>query len=246
MVGIHPRPALSGVLLLAAGMVGNARAEFLDFDAGTTDIPDYAALPRLRLAVDLGGGYLLSNLDTSLSSAAKSYQRSLNLGLAPGAEIAFFAWPKGGLGVSYFSFRSHAENPSLRVWDDEPTVAVEDVITMHYLGISFLTRSMLSAHGMVLAEVGVGKLWYRNDWKWDGGTHVTEAETYGFHVVLGWDRHIAGPFAFGVNGRFIYGSTKKITQDGEVYEATNPDNQYMIFDYTLHRIEVTAGLRLLL
>ena len=227
--------------------MGTAQAEFLDFDAGETEIPDYAALPRLRIAADLGGGYMLTNLDSSLTPQAKSYLRSLNLGLAPGAEIAFFPWPKGGLGLSYFSFRSEGEDPNLKYRSDDPaTVAVEDAISMHYFGISFLTRSMVSSHGLVVAEVGVGKLWFFHDLKRDATPHEITAETYGFHVVLAWDRHIAGPFAFGINGRFVYGSTKKLTIDGEVYELEDPEGRYMTYDYTLHRIEVTAGLRILL
>jgi hypothetical protein len=238
---------LGVVFLLLVFAPSSLQADFLDFDAGESDMRDYKALPRLRITGELGGAYLLANMDSNLTDEAKSYARKLNLGWAPTAELSYFPWPKGGLGLTYNAFFSQQSENNLVFRKGNPTAGnIADTLTLHYLGLSFLTRSMISSHGILVAGVGVGKLWYSNRWSSDGMPHHTEAGTYGFHVSLAIDQHITGPLAVGVASRFIYGSTRKYKYDGVSYELEDLSDDYYWFDFTMHRIEITAGIRILL
>jgi len=238
-------PAL--LLLLSLLLPASARAgDILGDDFNEDDLHEYASLPKLRLSGQTGISKWLHDPD-SISSGYDKYLNRLEMGQNLSTELAYFFWPKGGLGVNWIWFISRATGSGFEEKIGSKTLhTVSERMSVWYLGPDFLTRLHITQNTLLIGGLGVGYLNYTNTGIDNGFVFRATAENYALQVHVGADYSIFRFLALGVEGRFVFSNTREMVYNHKKYRAEDPDNQYMFYNWGLYRLELNAGLHFLL
>ncbi len=220
--------------------------EVLGEDFNEAENHTYAALPKLRVSAEYGFSKWLMSPD-SITSSYESYLSRLEIGTSSNAELAYFFWPKGGVGVSWIWFLSRAKATDIQKWPSSPTKhSLEERVSVTYIGPDFLTRHQLSDKAMLIGGLGVGYLFFHESGIDNAKTFRVTAENFAIQAHVGADYALVHNLALGLEGRFFFSNIREYNYDGIKYKIKDPNNQFIWYNVPLYRLELSAGLHLLL
>lgn len=234
------------VLILLSLAASLHAGEAVGEDFNEDDNHEYASLPPMRLSGEFGISKWLYNPD-SVSSDYDRYLNRLELGQSLSAELAYFFWPKGGLGVNWIWFISRAtgEGFTEHIGTFE-THQVRERMSVWYAGPDFLTRMHLTQNTLLIGGLGVGYLNYTNTGIDNSFVYRATAENYALQVHVGTDYSIFRFLALGLEGRFLFSNVREIIYNHKKFRAEDPENKYMWYNLGLYRFELSAALHFLL
>jgi len=227
------------MLILAIPAMGGV----LDDELNEDESADYAGLPKLRLSLEAGFSRWQYNHDT-VTSDYKDYLNDVQNAWNYSAELAYFPWPKGGIGVNWIWFLSKAQGRDILPYRNS-TIShdLKERVSFVYIGPTFLTRMHTGRFGLLVAGVGAGWLTVRRTWTDNGVGNLLEAANYAVTANLGWDYSIYRFLGVGINGRFILCNVREYTYNGKRITIVQPEAAYHWSNMPLHRFELNAGVR---
>lgn len=220
--------------------------EVLGEDFDEAENHTYAALPKLRVSAEYGFSKWLMSPD-SITSSYENYLSRLEIGTTSNAELAYFFWPKGGVGVSWIWFLSRAKATDIQKWpSSSATHNLDERVSVTYIGPDFLTRHQLSDKAMLIGGLGVGYLFFHESGVDNSKTFSVTAENFAIQAHVGADYAFVHNLALGLEGRFFFSNIREYNYNGIKYKIKDPNNQFIWYNVPLYRLELSAGLHLLL
>lgn len=206
----------------------------------------YAALPKLRISGEFGFSKWLMSPDSTTKSF-DAYLGRLEMGTSTNAEIAYFFWPRGGLGLSWIWFLSRAKATDIQLWQSSTTThTIEERVSVTYVGPDFLTRHKLNEKSMLIGGLGVGYLFFHDSGIDNAKTFSITAQNYAIQAHVGADYSTIHNLALGLEGRFFFSNLREYRYNGVKIKIKDPDNQFIWYNIPLYRLELSIGLHLLL
>lgn len=238
-----PWIALSAFLVLssvAPVLAGSVLGE--DFSQDETH--DYGGLPKLRLNLETGYSLWIYNPD-SLSPAYEKYLNKLESGWNLAADIVYFPWAKGGIGVTWIWFLSHAEQNGVQM--DTGSTALSDLrdrASYVYYGPTFMSRLQAGRFGLLVGSFSMGWLDVHYTFSENGETGDVKAGQLAAVANVGWEYAAYRLVSFGVNARMLLCDIQKYTYNGKEVNindgASGPDQWAGI---GMSRFELDFGIR---
>jgi hypothetical protein len=239
---VLPTLALSALCLSAPLSAGEVIGE----DLNEEDNQEYTSLPRLRLSIETGYSQWLFNPD-STSDSYDGYLNDLERGQSTAAEIAYFFWPRGGIGLNWIWFVSRAKGTGIEVrTGDGSSHSLRDRVSVTYIGPDFLTRLHLSQYALVVAGFGAGYLEFLNTGFQDLNVFEIKAHNFAVLTHVGVEYSLMRLAAVGLEGRFVFSNIREYTYNGKKYRVNDPEDKWTFYNIPLYRLEVNAALHLML
>jgi len=232
------------VFLLSALWALPVRADdILGDDINEEESHDYNGMPKLRLSLETGYSQWMYNPD-SISPDYEKFLNSLESGWDFSAQVAWFPWPKGGIGAEWIWFLSKAQGDNILL-DTTSRVrhSMRDRASFIYYGPTFLSRLQFGRFGLIVAGFGAGFLFVNDSWTDNGQANVVKAKTYAAVADVGWDYSVYRLISFGINGRALLSNLREYTFNGEKVSIKQPDDPHYWSNITLTRFELNAGIR---
>lgn len=239
---LRPFPLLALATLLAAARPARA-LDVLGDDFNEDESHDYNGLPRLRLSMETGYSQWMYNPD-SLAPAYDKYLNTLESGWNFAADVAWFPWPKGGIGASWIWFLSKSQRNGVQT-DKTNTLPhnLRDRASFVYYGPTFMSRLQYGRFGMLVGSFGAGLLMMHYTWLDNGLDNVVKAKTYAAVANLGWEYSVYRLVSFGINARGLLSNLREYTYNGRKVSVKQPDDPHYWSNISLTRFELDAGIR---
>ncbi|MDB5051319.1 MAG: hypothetical protein JWO30_4390 [Fibrobacteres bacterium] len=217
--------------------------DILGDDINEEESHDYNGMPKLRLSLETGYSQWMYNPD-NITSDYDGFLNSLESGWNTAAEVAWFPWPKGGIGANWIWFLSKAKGNNLLL---DTTSGVHHNMSERasfvYYGPTFLSRLQFGRFGLIVAGFGGGLLYMNDTWTDNGKEAVVKATTYAAVANVGWDYSFYRLVSFGINGRALLSNLKEYTYNGRKVSIKQPDDPHYWANISLTRFELDAGIR---
>jgi hypothetical protein len=234
------------ILILLGFYLPTHAGEILGDDFNEDDNHEYASLPKLRLSGQTGYSKWLFSPD-SLSKSYNRYLDKLEQGQTTNAELAYFFWPRGGLGISWIWFVSRASDSGITEIKGNPTLhKIQERVSVNYLGPDFLTRLHTSQNSLLVGGLGVGYLFFHETGIDNARAFSVTAENFAIQAHVGAEYSIWRFLAVGFEGRLFFSNLREYKYNGVKYKLKDPNNQFIWYNVPLYRLELSAGLHLLL
>jgi hypothetical protein len=233
-------PALFAFTVLAALP---ARANVIGDDFNEEEQHDYNGMPKLRLSLEAGYSRWMYNPD-GITKSYERYTNTLESGMNTAAQLAWFPWPKGGIGLEWIWFLSKAAGDNIQLdTADQATHKLKDRASFVYYGPTFLSRLQFGRFGLIVAGFGAGYLDIRDSWTDNGIPNLVTAKTFAVVTNIGWEYSFYRLVSFGVNGRVLLSNVTDYTYNGKKIHIDQIDDPHYWSNITFTRFELDAGIR---
>jgi hypothetical protein len=245
----HPIPVRLSLLsilcaAIAVSFVPSRAGSVLGDDFNQEEQHDYNGMPKWRLVLETGYSQWMYNPD-SLSDEYDSFLNEVESGWSYSAELAYFPWPKGGVGLNWIWFLSKAQDAAVAV-DSRPAAAphrLSDRISVIYYGPIFLSRLQFGRFGLLVGGFSAGWLEMHYTMNDDGAPNTVMASSPAVAASVGWEYSFYRLVSFGVNGRLLLSNITEYTYNGDKVKIDQPDDPHHWNNISMTRFELTAGIR---
>jgi len=187
---------------------------------------------KFRLSANTGFTYQLGGYE----GLPSSYREQLQSLWSFGGELHYFLSDKLGIGAKYNYVFTNANE------DFEPPFSTafgfssikDEKVQFTYLGLSVLLRDILYDDQTVNYFIAGGIINYRTDLLADGIPYFQEGNTFGFALGVGYDFILLDNFGVGIGLEVNIARLSEYNDNGNIVAA----------DFSLTRIDLTAGIRL--
>ncbi len=204
------------------------------FLGGTASAEEGAPLPSpTRWAMDAGLGVRLWDPQKGTQEEIDYLDRA-RVGAVTSFEVAVFPWGSYGAGIMFATFHSGTSDSSM-TYLDQTQQAAQDAYFIPYLAPTLnVQRSFAGDRFCLVAQVGGGVFYYRDETKKGPFPGISDAFAPGAHVAVSLDYRLLPRFAVGGGVRALYGKTPNLR-----YNAIDAD----LPPVSLSRVDITAGVR---
>ena len=241
---IPGRVLVLSILFTACAFSPLRAGSVLGDDFNQEEEHDYNGMPKWRLLLETGYSQWMYNPD-SLAGEYDAYLNEVESGWSHVAEVAYFPWPKGGVGMTWIWFLSKAQDDAVAV--DSRLAAsphrLSDRISVIYYGPNFLSRLQFGRFGLLVGGFSAGWLEMHYRMIDDGVPNLVKAASPAVAVSVGWEYAFYRLVSFGLNGRFLMSNITEYTYNGEKVKIELPDDPNAWNDISMTRVELTAGVR---
>lgn len=236
-------PWIALSLLLAAAAPPARAGSVLGDDFNQEETHEYGGLPKLRLNLETGYSQWMYNPD-SLAPAYEKYLNSLETGWNMAADIVYFPWAKGGIGVMWIWFLSKAENPDLRVDSAEATGHdMRDRASFVYYGPTFMSRLRLGNNGLLVGSFSAGWMDIHYTTSRDGALGESKAGKLAVVANVGWEYSVYRLVSLGINGRVLLCHMDDYTYNGKKVRINDKNAPQAWRNIGMSRFEIDFGIR---
>lgn len=212
-----------------------------DFNQDETH--DYGGLPKLRLNLETGYSQWMYNPD-SLSPSYEKYLNSLETGWNMAADIVYFPWAKGGIGMTWIWFLSKTENPDLHL--DSADVAGHDMrdrASFVYYGPTFMSRLRFGNYGLLVGSFSAGWMDILYTTSVNGALGESKAGKLAVVANVGWEYSIYRLVSLGINGRILLCNMDDYTYNGKKVRINDKNGPQAWRNIGMSRFELDFGIR---
>lgn len=213
-------------------------------DFNQEETHDYGGLPKLRLNLETGYSQWIYDPD-SLSPAYEKYLNNLESGWNFAADIVYFPWAKGGLGLTWIWFLSNAEQKGVQ--KDTGSTALSDLrdrASYVYYGPTFMSRMKAGRNGLLVGSFSMGWMDMHYTIYENGSVGDVKAGQLAAVVNVGWEYAVYRFISIGVNARMLLCNLEEYTYNGEKVnindDAAGPEQWSGI---AMDRFELDFGIR---
>jgi hypothetical protein len=233
--------ALPALILACAASPLHAGSVLGD-DFNEDESHDYNGMPKLRLNLETGYSQWIYNPD-SLTSDYENYLNTLESGWNFAADLVWFPWPKGGVGMTWIWFLSNAQENGV-VTDSGSTEKhnLRDRASFVYYGPTFMSRLQFGRFGLLVGGFSVGWMDMHYTQYDNGETGDVKAGSLAVVANVGWEYACYRLVSLGVNARMLLSNIDEYTYNGEKVDI-NEGNKGVWNDITLTRFELDFGVR---
>ncbi|MDB5103508.1 MAG: hypothetical protein JWP91_1197 [Fibrobacteres bacterium] len=233
--------ALIFLAMLLAFRPGHAGSVLGD-DFNQDESHDYNGMPKLRLNLETGYSQWMYNPD-SLTSDHDRYLNTMESGWNIAADVAWFPWDKGGLGLTWIWFLSKSDAGNVKMDSAGPGHKMRERASFVYYGPTFLSRMQFGRFGLIVGSFSAGWLDIRDYWTDNGAVNDVKAGEVAVVANVGWEYAFYRLVSLGVNGRVLLCNVTKYTYNGvkiNVNDDAGPDQWGNI---SMNRFELDFGIR---
>lgn len=233
---------LSLLILATAGFVRAGSVLGDDFDQEETH--DYGGLPKWRLNLETGYSQWIYNPD-SLSPAYDKYLDNLESGWNLAADLVYFPWAKGGIGLTWIWFLSKAGQKGVQM-DTGSTdrYDLRDRTSYVFYGPIFMSRLQFGNYGLLIGSFSMGWMDIHYTFSRNGEIGDVTAGQLAAVANVGWEYAAYRLVSFGVNARMLLCNFQEYTYNGVKVnindDATGPEQWSGI---GMSRFELDFGIR---
>ena len=230
------------IALLLMGFLAPVFAQTVE--SSDTTLNDRKA-PRLRIALQAGGGYRLARVATDQDRVLIDHMKKLKWGLSYGADVTYYFIDSFGAGIKFSNFHTGHSEYITASFENGTTRSgpLSDNIDIFFAGPVAAYR-VLSASGRnaFIASYSIGYLGYVNkgalidSYKIKGGS-------VGFVAEIGYDIGITDNLSIGANLSWISGSLGSFDITDEAGKTTRRQLKYNEME-SLSHLSLTLGFRL--
>jgi hypothetical protein len=236
-------PWVPAFLVLSVLAALPCRANVIGDDFNDEEQHDYNGMPKLRLSLEAGYSQWMYNPD-GMTKSYERYTNAMESGMNTAAQLAWFPWPKGGIGAEWIWFLSKASADNVIISDANPTPhRLKDRASFVYYGPTFLSRLQFGRFGLIVAGFGAGYLDIRDAWTDNGIPNLVTAKTFAVVTNVGWEYSFYRLVSLGLNGRVLLSNVTDYTYNGKKIHIDQPDDPHYWSNITFTRFELDAGIR---
>ncbi|MEO6095600.1 MAG: hypothetical protein ABIW76_07940 [Fibrobacteria bacterium] len=234
--------AITAFLVVAAAAPLRAGSVLGD-DFNEDESHDYSGLPRWRLNLESGYSQWMYNPD-SLTPSYERYLNTLESGMNLAADLVWFPWDKGGVGLTWIWFLSKASQNDVQT--DSGAVArhrLRDRASYVYYGPVFMSRLRAGRFGLLVGSCSGG--WMNVNYTLSDNGAPGEVKASAFAVVanVGWEYAVYRLVSFGINGRVLLCNIAKYTYNGKQIDINDHAGPNQWRNIGMSRFELDAGIR---
>jgi hypothetical protein len=237
-------PWIAFSILLVLATAASVRAgSVLGDDFNQEETHDYGGLPKLRLNLEAGYSQWMYNPD-SLSPSYEKYLNSLETGWNMAADIVYFPWAKGGIGMMWIWFLSKTENPDLHLDStDAAGHVVSDRASFVYYGPTFMSRLRLGRNGLLVGSFSAGWMDILYTMSRDGALGEVKAGKLAVVANVGWEYSVYRLVSIGINGRMLLCNLDDYTFNGKKVDINDKSAPEGWRNIGMSRFEIDLGIR---
>jgi hypothetical protein len=234
--------ALAALLLLLAAAPLRA-GSVLGEDFNEDESHDYTGLPRWRLNLEAGYSQWMYNPD-SLTPSYERYLNTLESGMNLAADLVWFPWTKGGVGLTWIWFLSKAGQNDVQT--DSGAVArhrLRDRASYVYYGPIFMSRLQAGRNGLLVGSFSGGWMDVHYTFSDNGVPGDVKASAFAVVANVGWEYSVYRLVSFGINGRVVLCNIAKYTYNGKKIDINDNAGPDQWSNIGMSRFELSAGIR---
>jgi hypothetical protein len=239
----RPRLAAFAVLLLILSAAPLHAGSVLGDDFNEEESHDYTGLPRWRLNLESGYSQWMYNPD-SLTHSYERYLNTLESGMNLAADLVWFPWDKGGVGLTWIWFLSKASQNDVQT--DSGAIArhrLSDRASFVFYGPIFMSRLQAGRFGLLVGSVSGGWMDIHYTFSRDGIPNNVKAGAFAVVANVGWEYAVYRLVSFGLNGRVVLCNVHKYTYNGKSIDINDTGGPEQWRNIGMSRFELDAGIR---